>query len=246
MNPDHYDQYSDAHFVATFLHEFLHALGLTGHTTVETYPESIMTGIGEQLAVPAIDAAGLRVLLTQLDTVTFQESITVASLGPWSAESVNLKGEVSASDGPLSFGVRHGNGLSVPWDDGALSTTPLAGNPALSGMATWQGELVGFTPSARPVRGNAEVGINIATMNGTADFTELQSWTAGPVPGEIGTGAQWGDGDLNYSITVGGNFLRSTGGDQGAVNGRFLGEAHGGVVGSLERRDLTAAFGATR
>ena len=79
-----------------------------------------------------------------------------------------------------------------------------------------------------------------------ADFTELQSWAAGTAPGTLGTGSQWSTGSLGYTITVGGNYLRSTGGDDGTVNGQFYGVDHEGVAGSLERDDLTAAFGATR
>ena len=55
-----------------------------------------------------------------------------------------------------------------------------------------------------------------------------------------------GDGALSYSITVGGNYLRSTGGNDGTVNGRFYGTSHQGLAGVVERDDLTAAFGARR
>ena len=87
------------------------------------------------------------------------------------------------------------------------------------------------------------------SLDGRADFTALQSWAVGTSPGALGTGEQWGEGALRYSITIGGNYLRSTGaaGDAaGSVNGRFYGTRHQGVAGVVERDDLTAAFGARR
>ena len=56
----------------------------------------------------------------------------------------------------------------------------------------------------------------------------------------------WGDGDLGYSIDVHGNTFRQTGGDDGILTGAFFGESHEGMGGTLEREDLTAAFGGTR
>jgi hypothetical protein len=53
-------------------------------------------------------------------------------------------------------------------------------------------------------------------------------------------------GHFDYTITVGANYLRSTGGDAGTVNGQFYGANHEGVGGSVERVDLTGAFGTAR
>ena len=114
------------------------------------------------------------------------------------------------------------------------------------GAARWNGGLLGFTPALEVVGGNAGLVVNLGTMNGRADFTELQSWAAGATPGVLGTGSRWNTGSLGYTIAVGANYLRSTGGDDGTVNGQFYGASHEGVAGSLERDDLTAAFGATR
>ena len=94
--------------------------------------------------------------------------------------------------------------------------------------------------------GNAEINVNLDTMDGRADFTELQSWNADTTPGALGTGTQWYTGALGYTIAVGRNYLRSTGGDAGTVNGQFYGTSHEGVAGSVERDDLTASFGARR
>ena len=69
---------------------------------------------------------------------------------------------------------------------------------------------------------------------------------------------QWGDGDLRYAIAVHGGEItagraghtaytfRETGGDAGRLTGTFTGQNHEGVAGTLERSDLTAAFGGSR
>ena len=163
-----------------------------------------------------------------------------------------------------AFGVDWRNGMARPWAVGATPDHSLSGS-GLSGTAQWTGELVGFTPSREAVHGNAKIQISIETLIGNAAFTGLERWATGTQPGVSGTGAIWGDGDLRYSISMDGgaggqstpeyhsyyqdvvqsNF-RSYGGDEGTVNGRFVGSQHQGVVGTLERSDLTAAFGGKR
>ena len=46
-------------------------------------------------------------------------------------------------------------------------------------------------------------------MTGTSAFTDLEQWSAGVVPGATGTGAQWGDGDLHYTIAINAELLTS-------------------------------------
>ena len=72
------------------------------------------------------------------------------------------------------------------------------------------------------------------------------SRACGSCPGAPRTGVRWGDGDLHYTLAVQGNRFQQTGGDAGGLTGRFVGRAHEGAVGTLERSDLTAAFGASR
>ena len=235
----------------TMVHELLHAIGLGGHADPDKYPNSFLhstlgTAANGQIQLGPIDTAALAAawkIFTGHNTAAVQpEDLTPENLGPWETEAVTL----SDSLGGMSWGVRHRNGISVPWTDGSDPATALADNQALRGTATWNGELLGFTPELHPVAGKAGIGIDLATMDGRADFIELQSWAAGSGPGALGTGVQWNTGSLGYTITVGGNYLRSTGGDAGTVNGRFYGSSHEGVAGTLERSDLTAAFGAAR
>ena len=69
---------------------------------------------------------------------------------------------------------------------------------------------------------------------------------AGAAPAGRGSGVQWLDGNLHYTLALDGNFLRSNGGDEGYVSGRFVGAGHEGAVGILEHPNLTGAFGAVR
>jgi hypothetical protein len=184
-----------------------------------------------------VDREALRALYGRLDV-----GDDPTTFGPWEARTWRIDG-----NGPhANFGVALRNGYAEPWAYGLRPTTTLARNRGLSGSATWNGTLLGFTPSAEAVAGDAAIGVNLGTMTGTADFTALESWAARAVPGAAGTGAQWGDGDLIYTIAVTGNTFRQTGGDTGTLTGIFTGRAHEGAAGTLERSDLTAAFGATR
>ena len=132
------------------------------------------------------------------------------------------------------------NGYAEPWAYGTAPATSLAANRQLSGDAAWTGALVGFTPSSKPVAGDAEIAVNLASMAGRANFTGLATIEDG------GRTLQWGDGDLRYAIAVRGNTFRETGGDAGRLTGIFVGRSHEGAAGTLERSDLTAAFGASR
>ena len=94
--------------------------------------------------------------------------------------------------------------------------------------------------------GDADLTVELSTMDGTLDFTGLEHWGAEMPPGEPGTGTQWGDGDLQYMIAVQGYQFRQTGGDDGIVTGTFFGDGDTGMGGVLQRDDLTAAFGGKR
>ena len=121
-------------------------------------------------------------------------------------------------------------------------------NAALSGSASWSGRLLGFTPSAEPVAGAAALNVRLASLTGRMAFTDMEKWHTGETIGATGTGTRWGDGDLHYPMKVSGNSFWRTwdSGDDGVVEGTFLGVAHEGMAGTLKRDDLTAGFGGTR
>ena len=220
-------------------HELLHAMGIDHH--VQYWLSSIMqSGDHYQFATPsiltALDREAIAALYRRLDP-----GDGPGDFGPWSAQSIHLAGNGEHAN----FGVAMRNGYTESWAHGPTPTTPLASNPALSGSATWEGALLGFS-GLRSVAGDAEIGVQLATLTGRADFTSLETWAPNAAPGAAGTGTTWLDGDLGYTITVIGNTFRETGGDDGTLTGIFSGAAHEGAAGTLERSDLTAAFGASR
>ena len=171
-----------------------------------------------------------------------QNGDSPTDFGAWDSESTHLHGNGQHA----AFGVAMRNGYSEPYAYGYLPDSDLADNTALTGTANWMGTLFGFTPEAEPVAGDASVSVGLSTLTGQADFNNLESWAVGEAPGDAGTGAIWGDGNLAYSIAVNGNTFRQIGGDDGILTGAFFGELHEGMGGTLEREDLSAAFGGTR
>lgn len=178
------------------------------------------------------------------------------NLGSWSELSDNLAVAVFPGTGPCPpeaecippvdpffFGVAARNGLMQPWATGIVPFQDFQEEWLLGtrGTWSWSGFLVGLTPGHRAVVGRASLWVNARSFNGGLEFTELESWAGSPV--ELGTGALWGDGDLQYDITVRGNTFLRTGGDDGVVTGVFLDSFYGGMAGTLKRNDLTAAFG---
>ena len=106
--------------------------------------------------------------------------------------------------------------------------------------------VVGLTPGANAVVGDAEIRVSLSSLNGTASFTNLESWGANVASGAAGTGTTWLDRDLQYSISVDRNTFHETRGGDGRLTGVFVGANHEGATGVLERSDLTAAFSAIR
>ena len=248
-------------FVVT--HEILHAWGIGAHVDPYAYPNAVLvpfvprnlnrvprlwlTVEGEAQLAETILVPGTRV-----------SDLTVADLGPWEDEGFHLVGRASlgGTDAEaMQFGAGYRNGVGRPWAWGPVTETRIRNNPEISRRrtATWAGSLLGFTGAGRPVAGDAEIGIEVASLQGRADFTELESWAPETHPGAPGSGRRWGDGDLGYTIGVrteaGTEVFVSTfaaGDDPGVVTGAFVGARHEGASGVLEHPDLSAAFGATR
>ena len=236
--------------LATILlaHEIGHALGFYGPDHVSPDFDTIMEagnaiyalrqGIPQpwSLLYP-VDREALQAFHGHLE-----RGEEVTTLGAWANTSLHVHG-----NGPhAGFGVALRNGYAEPWAYGYLPDTDLADNRRLAGRATWTGALLGLTPQAASVAGDATIAVELDTMAGRADFTNLETWGPRMAPGQAGTGGRWHDGDLGYSIAVRGNTFRETGGDDGLLTGIFVGGEHQGATGTLERDDLTAAFGASR
>ena len=236
------------HILSTMVHELLHVLGFYGHNNANRFPDSNMRG-GELLYVdhlPGIDGDGLLAVYDRFEPGTQPEGLSAENLGSWNDTSFHLRGDVEFAGGSAAFGVGSRNGLAQPWAFGPKPWTDLADNPVLSGTAAWSGRLLGFTPAVEAVSGAADLAVELETLDGRLDFTDLEHWEANADPGPAGSGTTWGDGDLQYLLNVQGNTFIQTGGDEGTVTGAFFGPVHEAMGGVLERTDLTAAFGGTR
>ena len=231
---------NERYAVILMAHELIHSLGIGGH--VPTRFDSIMeagnavyaSSQGQRqpgsLLYP-IDREALRALYGPL-----LNSSDPQRLGPWSSSAEHFF--IGNEHGAIGVALR--NGYAEPWAYGIEPASDLASNRQLSGVANWTGVLVGFTPATERVVGDAGITVDLETLSGAAAFTSLATVeTDGQTP-------QWGDGDLRYSIAVRGNTFRETGGDAGRLTGIFVGRSHETAGGTLERSDLTAAFGASR
>ena len=210
------------------VHEIIHAMGLVNHV------DEIVSAINKNSlnSIQEIDRDGLTALYSLEVGDTFRD------LGVWDESSTNIIGSFSSEEVDLSFGVRAANGVFRPWVSGDRSDWHL------SESATWSGKLVGFTSDMESVVGNAELQIEIGTMSGDLGFNGLEYWSS--VPDDEGSGMVWGDGDLAYEVTFDGIEFRRSGGDVGYVKGMLFGDDHEAMGGTLERDDLTAAFGGSR
>ena len=233
---------------AVMVRELLHALGFLGQLGQERFPDSFLAYFPEfdTYHLPTIDGDALLAAYGRLAPGTEPEDLSPESLGPWSDTSFHLRGDMAGAGGPAAFGVALRNGLARPWAFGPEPLADLADNTALSGTVSWNGALAGITPAEETVAGNARLAVELATLEGQLDFTDLEHWDERAAPGAAGRGTTWGDGDLGYSVRVEGNAFVQTGGDEGEVTGAFFGPAHEAMGGVLQRSDLSAAFGGTQ
>ena len=229
-------------------HEIIHLLG-RGHVDPVRFPETItVAGGSEELTehiLHPLDREALLAVYGHLEPDTLPSDIAT-ELGDWTDTSLHVQGALDIEGGEVAFGAALRNGLAQPWASGPSPHATLADNAELSGSVSWSGRLIGLTPDAEAVAGAAALSVDLATMLGTADFTELEQWAADAAPGALGTGTVWHDGDLRYAIEVRGNTFVQTGGDAGTVTGAFFGPSHEGMGGVLERDDLSAGFAGKR
>lgn len=240
--------------IETVVHEIIHTLG-RDHPDPARFPETIMRirdetgratgseGVPGHLLHP-LDREALLAVYAWLDPGASTTNIA-DDLGPWVSTSYHVRGEIEAVDG-AAFGVAYRNGLSQPWASGPTPWTNLSDNPELSGTASWDGLMMGFDhDTGYHVLAATALEIDLASLAGVLDFVDMRAWEAADLV-HPDTGIVWGDGDLSYAIGVRGNTFIQTGGDDGIVTGAFFGARHEGMGGTLERDDLTGAFGGNR
>ena len=240
--------YPDEYVPRLTITGLLRALGLLRRVDADEFPDSFLrTGFPPPIRhLPGIDGDALLAAYDRLSPGTLPEDLTPESLGPWDDTSFHLRGDLEVAGGEGAFGVAFRNGFARPWAAGTAPLAPLADNTALFGSASWNGALLGVTPAAEAVAGDARLTVELRTLDAELAFTGLERWGVEEAPGGAGSGTSWGDGDLEYAVAIRGNSFHRTGGDDGEVAGAFFGPAHEAMGGVLERSDLSAGFGGVR
>ena len=200
-------------------------------------------GIGHSGAPPGIAAGTFSI---KNSSATFVGSYE--TFGPWARGGDGVQYHRDAGDGEVVYGVGMKNGTVGFWAYGPPPTTSVHPDLIPRGVIetiTWSGGLSGFTASEEVVGGVAELTSTLTGYGlgyGELVFTELESWPSGQ-PGERGTGAQWGDGELRYSAALHRNSF-SAHGETGyrEVSGHFFGDSHQVAVGTVLRDNLNAIF----
>ena len=225
-------------------HEILHALGFLEHIEPHEYRSVMNTDYVNfpLVTLPGIDRDVLYALYTRFFHESGRKQYHPNDLGPWTDVSFHLRGDMD----DVSFGASSRNGLIQPWAFGLSPETQLADNRALTGSVSWTGRLLGFTANSESLAGKADLSVNIGTLRGNIDFTNLEYWGVNTAPGAIGSGTRWNDGDLRYGVIVRGNSFVQSGGDAGEVTGVFFGAEHQAMGGVVERPDLSAGFAGKR
>jgi len=208
--------------VDTMVHEFLHALGLGGH------PHPVHTSIlsyrhhhkGELDRVPLVDMSVLYDLY---------------GWGSWGTEMET----VAEHAGGVHFGadrLHHGTAV-ISWVDARHMAQPRP--EALSGRASYRGTLVGYAPDGSALYGDADLGMDFGRGTGEARFHRITDWE----------GNWWNRSGYRYELVLYAHYFDSSGGPQERdgipdVTGAFYGFEAETAAGTLQRPEITAAFGA--
>ena len=214
-------------------HEILHALGR--YHPIDGDRETIMQpNTPEDLPaflLHPLDAEALLAVYSRLETGDGVRDIRTG-FGPWEEDG----GALFGSSNFAAFGVEYRNGSARPWAYGMNPRRTLANNARLSGNATWEGNLLGFTPVGRRVDGNANLTIALENLSGDLAFSRMRH----------DDDTRWETGRLDYGVQVGGNAFMRVDGDEGEIQGRFFGPEHESMGGTLQRDDLRASFAGSR
>ena len=227
------------------VHELLHALGISGHVNSVQFPDSVMGTSGDHFPNPGhiigrTDREILQVMyMSKLPAI-------YNSWGRWTDVAYHVMAE--SEDKVMRFGVALFNGLPQPWVRGEMPRTTLASNSRLSGTATWNGFLLGFSgPSA--IAGDAELQVRLSTLSDASNEQDLRFRDIYFVNRWEETDRWFPTRNIDYKVNVSGNWfqnVRGTGYEQGFVQGAFLGAGHEHMGGTAKRTDMVAAFGGSR
>lgn len=254
-----HDESDDIFMEKVIVHELLHGLLGGGHVDRQDsrlFPSTIGRQDPTTMLFP-IDRQALFAAYARLEPGDTREVMEEKLFGGWSTLGGHLVLQTEFSEAGITRQSINDAGQEPSflqaWASGEAPDMNLADSP-LRGEVTWNGDLIGFRPefthdgtggSYYTVTGVVQIRVDLSTLVGDAVFDQLETWPA-TVPNAVGTGSPWGDGDLEYDIAVLGNTFHQTGGDDGVLTGIFTGKHHEEAAGTLERQDLTAAFGASR
>ena len=233
------------------VHELVHAMGIPGHVFEGRHPTSLMPDgayrdgplpdEADLPDLPRLDGEALMTAYALYDDGETDRDINYASLGAWAQTIPVISGEISTTGGDVSFGAEYRQQWTRAWDEGPVPATTLAAS-SLRGTATWTGAMVGYTDRGQETTGDAGIEVNLSSMRGSAEFTDIEA-----------DGSPWAFGrDLSTRIAVSGNHIESTqGGPWVGFDAQFRGSGHEAVTGAfrwerLDTGNLTAAFGAHR
>ena len=228
------------HILTSMVHEILHILGRE-HPQPELFPNTIMNEYGEGVEgheLHPLDREALNAIYNSPVNLYTVDEFVATDLGYWLEDTLHVLGRFSVPGGTASFGTANGVAGHRAWAFGPTPATALANNRAISGTARWGGMMAGISSDNSIIGAAADLSVDLSDLDGRLDFTQMRYVTD--------TSIIWGDGDLSYLIEVRGNTFVQTRGDAGIVTGAFFGTSHEGMGGSLERSDLTAAFGGVR
>lgn len=222
------------------VHELLHALGIQGHVDHIEFPDSVMGRWGDFFPNPGftihrIDREVLQIMYMSQRTETYND------WGEWSDTSLHLVGR--SEDEFVHFGAALFNGLPQPWARGRFPDSDLADNRRLTGRASWEGSLLGFSGPS-PIAGDVELDVMLNRLDTPQDLKFRDIYFLNRFESE-GPDRWFPTRNLDYKVDIAGN-LFSHWSDEGLIRGVFLGPEHEGMAGTIKRTDLVGAFGGTR
>ena len=233
----------------TAVHEILHVLGFRGHVSRLNFPDSALkphAGLTDPVRIMSReDLAALQYLY--------------GSYGNWNSTRQHLIG--ATADDNMLFGVTWDNAHYYPWASGRTPSGNLPDSVGRSGTATWDGAMLGYSANRRVI-GDVDLTVDLSRVySGQHDlsFDDIRYWDGvDPDPdAPLWRGA--GEpvaGELAYKVRIGGTVfdnadrgftgrgIPNTSG--GAVTGSFYGRTYQSMGGTVQRTDLTAAFGGSR
>lgn len=178
------------------------------------------------------------------ETASEPEIYGYGAWGRYSAWGVGVERTiVHEDDSGLTFGVRDSLRAAVDAFGMASSATLAETHAPMQGSLTWSGSLIGVDLGRRmlpPVFGDAEIRVELSSLQGTATFSDLTVHVGG-------VSSAFRAPRLEYDIGVDGNVFSD---EDGHVLGELFGPAHEEMAGVLHERtadvNLLAGFGGKR